>query len=372
MLVASLAVLNVLRRAGGRSKPESPARILVLHHLLLGDTILLTPLLKKLRAVYPRAHIIMTCSVPYIGLYSARPYGVEVLPFDDRDIGSIRRMFRQDRFDLTLIPAENRLSWLAAAIGSRWVVAFDGDRPAYKNWLIDELRPFPRTPMAWGDLVCLLLDGPPPAPYSPTEWPAPGCEPFELPSKPYAVLHVGASSRLRLWEPEKWRELASHVRSLGLAVVLTAGPRETYLLEEVDPDWLYRRYAATLALEQMWRLLAQADLLVCLDTGIAHLGRLVGVPSVVLFGPGSATLFGGGDFWRTIPDRKVFVPDFPCRDENMIFRRHVDWAGHCGRTTLQCSAPKCMHALTVKSVGQAVDDLISRRTGTGHQNSSTN
>ncbi len=140
----------------------------------------------------------------------------------------------------------------------------------------------------------------------------------------------------------------------------------------MDPDWLYRRYAATLALEQMWRLLAQADLLVCLDTGIAHLGRLVGVPSVVLFGPGSATLFGGGDFWRTIPDRKVFVPDFPCRDENMIFRRHVDWAGHCGRTTLQCSAPKCMHALTVKSVGQAVDDLISRRTGTGHQNSSTN
>ena len=367
-LIAFGAILDTLLHAGGRKKPDAPRRILVLHHLLLGDTIMLTPLLKKLREQYPGAHIALTCPTSFLGLYALRPYGVHVLPFDERDVSTILALLREVRFDLTLIPAENRLSWLARAIGSRWIVAFDGDRPAYKSWLVDELRPFPRTPTAWGDLVCLLVEGPAPAPYLPGEWAAPRCEPFVLPSAPYCVLHIGASSPLRLWEPWKWQGLASHVRSLGRAIVWSVGPRETHLIDQVDPNGLYHRYTGTLALEQMWHLLAKADLLVCLDTGIAHLGRVAGVPSVVLFGPGSAHLFGGGDFWRTVPDRKVYVPNFPCRDENMIFRRHVDWAGHCGRTTLQCSAPRCMHALALERVREAVDDLVACRPFAGDRN----
>jgi hypothetical protein len=80
----------------------------------------------------------------------------------------------------------------------------------------------------------------------------------------------------------------------------------------------------------------------------------------VLFGPGSATLVSGGEFWRNIPGRKVTIPKFPCRDENMLFRRHLPWAEHCGRSTAQCASPKCMHALTDEMVIQALDSLLKK------------
>jgi len=132
----------------------------VIHHLLLGDTIMLTPLLKKLRERFPLAEIVMTCPTAFVGIYERRPYGVEVLPFDERDVGTVFGLLHQSGFDLALIPAENRLSWLARGLGSGWIVAFSGDRPPHKSWLVDELRDFPATPMAWGDLACLLVDGP--------------------------------------------------------------------------------------------------------------------------------------------------------------------------------------------------------------------
>lgn len=42
------------------------------------------------------------------------------------------------------------------------------------------------------------------------------------------------------------------------------------------------RYRGSLDLAGVWRLLTGARLMVCPDTGVAHLGKVVGVPSVAL------------------------------------------------------------------------------------------
>ena len=117
VLIAALAALDVLTHPFGRSTPNSPRRILVIHHLLLGDTIMLTPLLKKLREQFPEAEIAMTCPVAFVGIYERRPYGMEVLPFGERDVGTVFGLLRQSGFDLTVVPAENRLRWLARGPG---------------------------------------------------------------------------------------------------------------------------------------------------------------------------------------------------------------------------------------------------------------
>ena len=46
-----------------RQPPAMPRRILVAHNLLLGDTIMLAPLLKKLRTRFHLAEIVMICKV---------------------------------------------------------------------------------------------------------------------------------------------------------------------------------------------------------------------------------------------------------------------------------------------------------------------
>jgi ADP-heptose:LPS heptosyltransferase len=328
---------------------------LIAHHLLLGDTIMLTPLLAKLRARFADAELVMALPAAYAALYGARPYGVRALGWHPRRPGA-SPVWHERGFDLALVPGDNRMSWLALALGSRWIVAFDGDRPASKSWAVDELRPYPSVPSAWGDIAAMLVDGPPPSPYAPEDWPAPPAAAFDKPMPGYAVLHVGASTPLKRWPSDRWRALALALRRRGLEPVWSCGLGEQAMLRDCD-DASARRYPGTLDLAQMWHLLANAALLVAPDTGIAHLGRLTDTPTVALFGPGSSRISGPGEFWRTARYRAVTVDPFACRDQRVLFKRRLDWVRRCGRTPTQCPHPRCMDALDVEVVVRAIDVL---------------
>ena len=339
-----------------RSMPAQPKRILVAHHLLLGDTIMLTPLLAKCRARWPAADIVMTCPVLFAPLYSGRPYGVRAVPYDPRDVATLSPLRATAPFDLALIPADNRLSWLARAARRELGRRVCRRQPPVQGLARRRAAPISATPMAWGDLVAGLVDGPPPDPYRVADWPAPAASAVASPGKPYCVLHAGASTPLKQWPASRWRALGDRLSAHGYAVVLSAGPGETALLDAIDSGRAWPRHAGTLSLAELWHVLAGAALVVCPDTGIAHLARLAGVPTVALFGPGSALLSGAGEFWRTSRFTALTIPDFPCRDQRITMKREVAWIRRCerfpGTGSGQCPEPRCMLALT--------DDIVWR------------
>lgn len=335
---------------GRRRPPALPQRILVAHHLLLGDTLMLTPLLAKIRARWPDADVAMTVPAAFLPLYATGPYRVRALAFEPKDPATLRALWREAGFDLALVPGDNRFSWLAAAMGARWIVAFAGDRPRYKSWPVDELRDYPAVPTAWGDAVAGLIDGAEPRPYSPADWPAPAAVAFAPPAAPYAVLHVGASSPLKLWPPGRWMALARKLEEAGLRIVWSGGRGEQRIVESIDPRQSHFSYAGRLDLAQLWHLLAGAALLVCPDTGIAHLGRIVGTRTLTLFGPGSATICGRGRFWRNAPYLGLGAEPFECRNQHVLFKREIAWVERCGRSTRECPHPRCMDRLDVDGV----------------------
>ena len=348
--------------AARRSRPTDPRRVLIAHHLLLGDTLMLTPLLAKLRARYPSADITMVVPHACAALYANRPYGVRALGWNPRNRESVRRLIAEGRdgFDLALIPGDNRHSLVAQAMGASWIVAFAEDVPSYRSWMVDELHRYPERPGTWADITATLIDGPPPGEYRVGDWMAPDAAPFERPATPYCVLHVGASSRLKLWSPEDWKALAAHLRGRGLGVAWSAGPGEEALVAACDPQPADRVTAGRLDLAQVWHLLTGAELLVCPDTGLAHMGRIAGTPTIALFGPGSAMLAGAGDFWRSSRYRALTVAPFPCRDQHLLFKRHVAWVQICKRSTDECAAPRCMQAIAAASVIAACDEFLGR------------
>ncbi|HEX8011886.1 MAG TPA: glycosyltransferase family 9 protein [Casimicrobiaceae bacterium] len=340
-----------------RSRSLDPERILIAHHLLLGDTLMLTALVAKLRERHPAADLVMALPDAYAPLYARSPYGLRAIGWNPR-APAASPLWRERGFDLALVPGDNRFGWLALSLGSRWIVAFDGDRPAWKSWPIDELWRYPDRPAAWSDMVAGLIEGPPPAPYRRENWPAPSAEPgFAPPGGRYAVLHVGASTPLKRWEPARWAALAARLAASGIEPVWSAGPGEEALVRACDGDRRYRSYAGTLSLSQLWHLIATAALLVSPDTGVAHLGRVVGAPTVALFGPGSAALTGAGVFWRDMPYRAVTVDPFPCRDQRVLFKREIAWVRRCGRTLRECSHPRCMDAIELDQVTAAIVSL---------------
>jgi ADP-heptose:LPS heptosyltransferase len=356
--ILPLALARRFLRVQRRRRPASPRSILIAHHLLLGDTLMLTPLLAKLREQHPDARVVLAVPRAFAPLYAARPYGVEPVVFEPREPATLDAFFSSGGFDLAFVPGDNRHAWLAAAAGARWIVAHAGDRPAAKSWPADELRPYPQAPTSWGDAVAMLAEGPAPQPYRPADWPAPVFMPFEMPAGNYCVLHVGAGNPLRFWNRERWFAVAEALARQGLQVVWSAGRSEADEVAAIDPAQRFPSWAGRLDLAQLWQLVKGARLLICPDTGISHLGRLAGTPTVTLYGPGSALLFGPGDFLRKVPHRAVTIADFPCRDQTRIFKREVAWVRRCQRTLRECPAPRCMQAIGTDEVLRAALDCM--------------
>ncbi|MFC0573095.1 glycosyltransferase family 9 protein [Paraburkholderia solisilvae] len=349
-----------------RRKPLHPQRILIAHHLLLGDTLLLTPLLAKLRTQYPRADIMLACPKAIVPLYAGQPFGVIALPFDPRDLATVRSVLRSGPYDLGIVAGDNRHSWLALASGCRWIIAHANDAPAWKNWPVDEGVPYPSVPAAWADLTTELVPGAEPRAYHPDDWPAPphtGLPHADLLAQPYVVLHPGASTAVKRWPDARWLELAQFVVSLGYTPVWSGGPGEVDLIRNIDPDPAHPNLAGQLGLGELWHLFAGAKAVVCPDTGVAHLGRLIGVPTVALFGPGNASIHGAGRYWRTMPFVAVTIADMPCRDQPEIFRRRVEWVRRCDRDSTTCVAWRgdhadCMGRLSVAMVCDALQNVL--------------
>jgi ADP-heptose:LPS heptosyltransferase len=324
----------------------------------LGDTLMLTPMLARLRRRYPRAEIVMTVSGSFLPLYATRPYGVRAELFDPRTWGATKKLLGETPFDLALVPGDNRYAVVALALASRWVVAMEGDRPGWKNRLADRLIPMPVEPLALADMFALLAGDEDGAVFDPRDWPRPQPAVFDSPGRDYAVLHVGASSPLKLWQPHKWLQVAAGVERKGLEPVFCSGPGEEHLVAGIDPERRYRSYAGTLDLVQLWRLMEGAKLFVGLDSGPSHLARLTRTPAVTLYGPGSAQLLGPGRFWRDQAYRAVTIPDFPCRDQRSLFKREIHWVRRCGRTLKECPSPACMHAIDADAVLENCEALL--------------
>lgn len=346
-----------LLRALATPRHRGPVRrILIAHNLLLGDTLLLAPLLKALALRYPDAERVVLTRPGFLALFEKQPYGVRALAFDRRDAASQRAVMRSGPYDLALVPDDNRYAWLARAAGAHWIVGFAGDRPGWKNWMLDDAVPYPDAPAAWADMAVALCGAAAPPGFVAGEWRAPQAASYSRPSAPYAVLHVGASTPLKAWPAERWRLLADTLAGEGCTIVWSAGRGEEALLPAIAHSDRETNLCGRLDLAQMWDLLAHARLLVCPDTGIAHLARLVGVPTVALFGPGSAVVHGAGEFFAAAPYRVATQAGFPCRDQRVLYRRTIDWVRRCGRSVGdgpdQCPHALCMDAITLAETCQ--------------------
>jgi ADP-heptose:LPS heptosyltransferase len=155
------------------------------------------------------------------------------------------------------------------------------------------------------------------------------------------VVHPGASHGSRRWPPERYAEVA---RTLGPDVVVTGSAAEEDLVREVAHG---RPARIGGSLGGLLDLVANARLVVCGDTGVAHVATAYGTPSVVLFGPVPPALWGP----RSGPHNAL-------------------WHGRCGDTFADRPDPGLLD-ITVAEVLAAVAGLRGggpwRHTGSSSQ-----
>ena len=331
-------------------KKRNPQKILIAHDLLLGDTLLLAPLMKRIHEKYPNAQKYVLAKSTFVPLFGNTPYGFKALSYNPKSFLSVWRIFCEGPYDLAFIAGDNRYSWLARAVGSRWVIGIEGDTPPWKNWMVNEAKSFDDKPATWADMMGRLVDGRDPEPYQKNEWLRPDIKKISLTietSKPYVVCHLGASNSLKFWQASSWRVLIHNLRKQKYEIVLSVGPNEEYLINELDPDYQYHHVPGTYTLIEMWALVDHAKFVVSVDTGIAHFAKLTGTPIVTLFGPGSPVSHGEGLFWKKSIHYHATKDNIICRDQPILFRRKVHWLNRCGRGVSECKTPgACMAELS--------------------------
>ncbi len=323
--------------------PASPvSHILVIRPDHLGDLLFTTPALRALRRAFPQARItamvgpwgkpvldnnphlddVRLCPFP---AFTRRPKKSPLAPY--ALAWQTARQLRGEGYDLALVLRFDH--WWGA------LVAYLARIPRRLGYDVAEVRPFlsEAVPYVRGrhevqQNMALVREagGEGQEPISPASEPLefhPTAEDEVFAGRWLAGqgmaegdvligIHPGAGAAVKLWRNQAWAEVGDTLaRQHGARVVLTGSAGERALAEDVA-----RRMATTpllaageTTLGQLAALLARCRLVLGPDCGPLHLAVALGRPTVHLYGPVDARIFGP---WGDPARHVVVTSDLPC------------------------------------------------------------
>ncbi len=334
-------------------------RLLVRSTNWIGDAVMTTPALARLRSLFPRAEITLVAKPLVAELFTPHPHCDRVLVYDRRpgikDPAAFLRFcrrLRREKFDLAVLfqnAFEAALMARLAGIPRRAGYATDG-----RGWLLTHRVPLTTAHrrLHHTDYYLALLAGlglaageKPALTLSPT-----GAElraaAARLGPGHWVAVNPGASyGAAKRWFPERFAAVAEQlITARQVKIVLIGGPGEREIGRDIVAACrrpLFNLIGET-TVRQMMAIIATSRLLITNDSGPMHVAAAVGTPIVAIFGP--------TDVNTTSP----LAPD--C----LLLHHEIDCAPCLQR---QCSRDhQCMRAVTAAEVYAAANTLLERNT----------
>ncbi|GAB2498105.1 glycosyltransferase family 9 protein [Nocardiopsis aegyptia] len=160
-----------------------------------------------------------------------------------------------------------------------------------------------------------------------------------------AIVHPGASAASRRWPAERFATVVRHLSDSGMRVLVTGSRDERPLAERVARSAAPARVsvlAGRTGVGALARLVAESDLVVCGDTGVAHLATAYRTPSIRLFGPVSPALWGprvDGGIHACLWSGTESDPHAPVLDPGLASITADDVLSACAQVVSRADAP---------------------------------
>jgi heptosyltransferase-2 len=353
----------------------------------LGDAVMTTPALLRLRQALPDTHIALLTRAKLADLWHLHPAVDKVHSIEPGDSPwTIGARLRAGNFDTALILPNSPRSALEVWLGR--IPRRIGYRRPWRNWLltdaiasrpgqvkmrkrrVGEIRRLtagmgnsaPVDVRAGGDahqmhdylhLVAHLGAEPTPlAPQlvvSPIEVNAAGSKFGLTPNQAWLGLNAGAEyGPAKRWPRDRFAAAAQLIRQqTGCGCLIFGGPGDRTMADQIAAQLpgtggAVRNVAGRTTLRELLALLAHCRVLLTNDTGPMHLAAALGVPVVVPFGSTSPDLTG---------------PGLPGDPRHRLLRSHAPCAP-CFRR--ECPIDfRCMHGISVEQVVNAVCDVFA-------------
>jgi heptosyltransferase-2 len=324
-----------------------PKRILVRGVNWLGDALMSTPTLQRLREAAPDSEITLLTQAKLADLFQHYPHIDEVMTSHPTEgIFALARRIRERRFDLALILPNSHRSALEAFLaripervgyGRRWLLTRSLPKVAIttrkksvaeiKQLVAQNAHGRQTFPVEAHHVYNYLrLIG---APWTPPQLHVTNDEVVRakrrLPNPgPWLGLNPGAEyGPAKRWPIERFIEAANRLhKKLNCGWILFGGPSDAPLTAQIAAACASAvDLAGKTTLRELCALFRCCKAVLTNDTGPMHLAAAVGVPVIVPFGSTSPELTG--------PQRGALVGDVPCAP---CFRRECPIDFRCMRS----------------------------------------
>lgn len=305
VLIATVLLWRPWRAAARRRALERGARVLLVRiDDRVGEALLTTPLLSRLKALHPAPEVHVLAHARCARVLAGHPEVDRVLTFDRRRLwlGPLApglRALRAARYDVVV----NCASWTAPSVTPALVARLAAPESALVGpaiWPVEHLHSHPVAPRtdtrSEVEQRLHLLSPLALARGGGDSSPSPGLsfrrpqvpasfEPFldQVRGAPHAVVNPGGRLGARRIPPETFAAAARALSDCGRRVVVTWGPGEEELARQVVSLAPGALLAPPTNLDELAALMAAAGLTVCNNTGPMHLSVAVGAPTLALF-----------------------------------------------------------------------------------------
>ena len=281
--------------------------ILVINLMHIGDLMLVTPVLRTLRANYPQAKISLLADKKLADLVQYNKHIDECLLIDKKGADNsmpafIKYIFslRQKNFDLVInLHRNERASALAAFSGAKRIVGYS--KPGFSlffDQVLPNLKAVKHQIHSHFDVLTQAVgiekidDGglemwlPPEAETSVEKlW----AENF-APDQKVVALNIGASWKTKRWLDSYFAQCADQLLDKGYGVAFFGGPMDTQMVDACRAQMqhqdspLVKVFTGGLTLGELGGMLKKCALFITTDSGPMHVAVSQNVPVVTMFG----------------------------------------------------------------------------------------
>ena len=282
-------------------------RILVVRFSSLGDIILLTPIFREIKTVFPDAKIDFLTSTTFGSICQNNPQIDQIIQLDRQkgtdDFARVKKLCISNRYDLIFDAHQSlRSRLLLVTLRGPFYRFRSGvfciDKRSFKrNMLLRTGINLLRNAVAQREAYCQLLSE-----FVELKQMATNTELFpgesdnkriaeiynreELADKKLVALGPGSSFPGKCWPKEYYLELADLLQKEGYTVILLGSP------DEIEPKFIYDHakqqpvnLAGELSILESAELLRHCQLSISNDSAIVHMAEAMGTPAISIFGP---------------------------------------------------------------------------------------
>ena len=342
------------------------SKILVLNQLLVGDNLLLIPLLRKIALLHPESKITLAIPDSSCSLFGPCPYVSTIIPWNEKSASSTLRLLLTGPYRAAYSPYEFKMPIYAFGCGAKNIVSFTSNNKFYSSFVTERPK-IQLNDINFTDISLRLVHGINPL-FKKEDWLLNSSRKiFQLRST-YILIHVSASNPNRRWTNTKWQELINEIindNSLPNKIVITGISSESNYTHNdsfsTDPVGV-ENYIDRLSLSDIAKLIDNALVTITLDTGVAHLCKNLNAKHVTIYGQGNDSLHGPGTFWPDNFSVSVSLSSAPCRNMKHFFEWEMPSITRCDRNETSCPSPLCQNLINTNDIIKSARILCNNMT----------